>query len=107
MSCDQLDNEDEIIVVDGFELGQNYPNPFNPSTQIEFVLEDHGLYTLEIFDIRGNVIRVLQTGAGIPGKYKVTWDSKDKVGNKVPSGIYFYRLSTPTKIQTNRMILLK
>ena len=107
VSCDQLGNEDEIIVVDGFELGQNYPNPFNPSTQIEFVLEDHGLYTLEIFDIRGNVIRVLQTGAGIPGKYKVTWDSKDKVGNKVPSGIYFYRLSTPTKIQTNRMILLK
>ena len=107
VSCDQLGNDDDEIVVDGFGLGQNYPNPFNPTTQIEFLLEDRSPYALEIFDVKGNILRVLQTGVGIPGKYQVTWDSKDKIGNKAPSGIYFYRLSTPTKTQTRRMILLK
>ena len=43
----------------------------------------------------------------VSGTYKTTWNGKNSQGIDVPSGVYFYRLSTNQFTKTNKMILLK
>ena len=35
------------------------------------------------------------------------WDGRNALGERVASGVYFYRLATPVFQQTRRMIVLK
>ena len=85
----------------------NYPNPFNPNTNIEFKLEDYSQFSLDIFDITGRLVRNLDGGYGSPGQYAAVWDSRNDLGEKVPSGVYFYTLLTDDHSITKRMVLMK
>lgn len=104
--CEQV-NVDQIIQLDDFVLLQNYPNPFNPVTEITFQLIEDGYFSLEIFDVKGNLVKRLKAGQGMAGRHVLVWDSTDEVGQKVSSGVYFYRLKTPKRSETNSMLLLK
>jgi bacillopeptidase F (M6 metalloprotease family) len=75
-----------------FELRQNYPNPFNPNTMIEYNLAQSGEVTLEILNMLGEKIATLRNEKQAAGNYSLSWNGKDKLGNEVASGIYFYRL---------------
>ena len=90
-----------------FELGQNFPNPFNPSTEIEFTLSIAGRARLEIYDMLGREVRRLLDGPIDPGRYAITWDGKNDIGQDVPSGTYFYRLTSANLSETKKMTLLK
>ncbi len=85
----------------------NYPNPFNPETKIVFDLPESGQVKLEIYNIKGQKIKTLLDCYMSPGRSEMQWNSKDDNGKRVSSGIYFYRLQTPTKIITKKMMLLK
>ncbi len=103
---DEDDIPDPVYVT---ALQNNYPNPFNPETVIQYSLRDDVERTeLKIYNIRGQLIRTLI--AGIPhqkGEYGVTWDGKNDFGRPVTSGIYFYRMTTPSFDQINKMLLMK
>jgi hypothetical protein len=90
-------------------LEQNYPNPFNPSTRIAYEIAggptDRVL--LSVYDVTGARVRTLVDGVVKPGRYVATWDGRNTHGQPVSSGIYFYRLSTPTRSLTRKMVLLK
>ncbi|MCI0494281.1 T9SS type A sorting domain-containing protein, partial [candidate division KSB1 bacterium] len=75
-----------------FELRQNYPNPFNPNTMIEYNLAQSGEVKLEILNMLGEKIATLRNEKQAAGNYSLSWNGKDKLGNEVASGIYFYRL---------------
>ncbi len=94
-----------------FELLQNYPNPFNPETSIRFdvpALKDGALdVTLAVFNSRGQLIATLFEGAIDGGSYKATWNGRDDAGNLVPSGVYIYRLQSPSFTESRRMLLIK
>jgi hypothetical protein len=95
------------IVPENFTLEQNYPNPFNPETQISYRLVSDGLTTLGIYDLLGREIKVLVNKDQPSGSYTVKWDGTDTYGNKVPSGIYLYRLKTGDFTASKKMVLLK
>jgi hypothetical protein len=95
------------VTPDTYGLDQNYPNPFNASTSISFTLPEPAAVKLEIFNISGQVIMTLKDGIFEAGNYSVIWDGKDKDGNDVAGGIYFYRLKTDTFTETKKMLLLK
>ncbi len=88
-------------------LAQNAPNPFNPSTTIRFTLADGGDTELQVFDVRGNNIRRLVAGSLAAGDHSVNWDGTDDNGQRVSSGIYFYRLRSGSFEGLQRMVLLK
>ncbi|MCB0315264.1 MAG: T9SS type A sorting domain-containing protein, partial [Calditrichaeota bacterium] len=95
------------IIPEVFSLGQNYPNPFNPTTSIQVAVPEKALVTLEIYDITGRKIQTLLNDEQEPGVYTVSWDGTNQFGEKVSSGIYFYRMAAGKFIQTRRMMLLK
>lgn len=100
--------ESEFFGPAEFSLGQNYPNPFNPSTTIEYSVKTSGQVRLAVFNLRGEVVRVLvdedvSAGQQVPA----IWDGRDSFGQQVASGMYFYRLESGNEIQTRRMQLVR
>ena len=94
-------------VPDGFRLLQNYPNPFNPNTTIEFSLTQKADVRLIVYNLLGQQVRVLANESVNPGVYKVEWDGKDELGQKVASGIYLYRITAGSYVETKKMVLMK
>jgi carboxypeptidase T len=89
-------------------LYQNAPNPFNPETTISYTLPRRGSISLDIFNIKGQVVKSLVSERQEQGFYSISWDGKDNNGNSVASGVYFYRLEAEGQTsQTKKMILLK
>ncbi len=85
-----------------YNLQQNYPNPFNPETTIEFAVEKTGQVSLDIFNIRGQKIATLVNKSLAAGSYRVSFDAA-----RLPSGVYFYRLTAGSYQETKRMILTR
>lgn len=88
-------------------LSQNYPNPFNQSTIISYQLPMNGSVELIIYNLMGQKVKTLTTGFQRAGDYSLIWDSRDKYNQEVPSGIYVYCLTTPDRIISRKMILVK
>jgi hypothetical protein len=91
----------------GFALEQNLPNPFNPATRIEFHVPATAEISLAIYDVRGRLVTMLVNGISEPGSYTVSWDGTDAGGQRVSSGVYFYRLRSGQFAHTRKMVLLE
>ncbi|MBA7621063.1 MAG: S8 family serine peptidase [Calditrichaeota bacterium] len=85
-----------------YALKQNYPNPFNPTTVIEYHLPGANEVTLDIYNLRGQLVKRLVDGEQPAGVHTVTFDS-----GGLASGIYFYRLQTAGFTRTRKMLILK
>ncbi len=84
-------------------LDQNYPNPFNPVTIIGFELPEQSDVRLDIVNILGQTVAVLENGVMTAGAHQVSWDASD-----VPSGVYLYRLQVnDDQTLTRSMTLMK
>jgi hypothetical protein len=94
-------------IPDNYVLEQNYPNPFNPETRINYSIPEPGYVILSIYDINGLLVKTLQDGNQPAGRYEAVWDGKNSSGNKVGSGVYFYRIQANSFAQARKMILLK
>jgi len=70
-----------------------YPNPFNPSLTIPFELSRAGEVILSIHDLRGRRISTLADRFYRAGRYEVVWQGRNDRGQRLPSGVYFVRLS--------------
>jgi hypothetical protein len=90
-----------------FSLGHNHPNPFNPETKFRFQLPEVTHVVVEIYNIHGQKILGLLDETLAVGTHNVRWDGKDKYGNLVPSGVYFYQVRTSKYFQVKKMTLLR
>ncbi len=93
-----------------FTLAQNAPNPFAAAagTAIKFRLPVASEARLEVFDVRGALVRTLADGRFEAGEHAVTWDASDFGGRPVARGVYFYRLAVPGRyVETRRMVLTR
>jgi choice-of-anchor A domain-containing protein/uncharacterized repeat protein (TIGR01451 family) len=94
--------EESIAIPTNFSLSQNYPNPFNPTTTINVSIAKTGNYSLQVYNILGQLVTTLFEGEMNPGNYKVTFSA----GN-LASGIYIYRLQGNNINISKKMVLLK
>jgi hypothetical protein len=90
-----------------YSLGQNYPNPFNPETWINFSLPTRQLVTLEVFDLLGKRVVTLVNETKESGNYKLRWDGLSSGGDRLPSGVYVYRLQAGEFSFAKKMVMLK
>jgi hypothetical protein len=88
-------------------LGANTPNPFNPATTIPFELGAPGHVRLQIFDVRGRLVRTLLDGVAPAGPARARWAGEDAQGRDLGSGVYFAVLEAPGFRQSRRLVLLK
>lgn len=90
------------------QLGPNHPNPFNPSTTINYSIAEDSFVSLDIYNIKGQLIRTLVAQTQPAGQHSVEWNGKDNQGKNVSSGIYLYKMSAGGRYtSTRKMIMLK
>jgi hypothetical protein len=92
---------------DGLALTVNTPNPFRTTTRIAFTLPAAGEAALEIFDIAGRLVRVLERGSLGAGGHEAQWDGHDAAGQPAASGRYFLRLRAGRSEKTVSMVLVR
>lgn len=85
-----------------FQLSQNYPNPFNPTTQIVYSLPAKVHVSLTVYNVLGQRVATLFSGIQSPGDHIATFN-----GDRLASGVYFYRLSAGGFSSVKKMLLLK
>ncbi len=86
--------EVEIGLPINFTLEQNFPNPFNPTTIIKYALPFESKVKLSVFNALGEEVNVLVNEFNSAGYHQYEWNGLNSSGNRVSSGIYFYRIET-------------
>ncbi len=98
----EISKETQNSINKSFKITQNYPNPFNVSTTIEFTIDKPGDVILSVYDIRGNLVSILENNRLSPGNYRYLFNAEN-----LSAGIYFYRLNHDGDIMTRKMVYLK
>lgn len=90
-------------------LGQNEPNPFRGETSVRFSLALPGQAKLEIFDVRGRLVKTLVADSRerTAASRSLDWDGSDSNGSALPAGVYVYRLRTASFLASRKMVLLR
>ncbi len=95
-------NDNNGSKIQKFKLMQNYPNPFNPVTKIKFSINSSEYTKLKVYDTLGREVKTLVDRFLSPGYYEINFN-----GNKLSSGVYFYKLSSGPNSIIKKMILLR
>jgi predicted outer membrane repeat protein len=90
-----------------FALEQNYPNPFNPSTTIRFAVAERRDVRLDIYDVKGTLVRTLVNEVVEQGSYPVVWDGTNAAGVVMPSGTYIAKMTAGDYTSSIKMTLNK
>jgi hypothetical protein len=90
-----------------FVLSTNEPNPFSSHTKLAFSLARDTNVTLSVVDVTGRTVQVLHRGAAHAGVTNVEWNGRDTSGNRVASGVYFFRLESESRSTTIKGTLLR
>lgn len=81
---------------------QNYPNPFNTTTLLKYMLHESGNVHLAVYNLQGKMVSLLVSEHQSPGEHSAIFD-----GKYLPSGLYYYRISTAENLETGKMMLVK
>ena len=104
VAVDEINN---ILSYNEFELFQNYPNPFNPSTTISYNLPIKGNVKIDIYDAVGQNIKTLVNSIKEAGFNSIVWNGNNKFNLPVNSGVYFYTVQTDQGRFSDKMMLIK
>jgi len=88
-------------------LDRVYPNPFNPSTTIRYGLTQSGAVKLDIYNLRGQLIRSIDRGNQPIGYHSYVWNGTAENGQGLGSGVYLIRVSIDRETWTQKVLLLK
>jgi lysophospholipase L1-like esterase len=99
--------EAQLNLPETYALEQNFPNPFNPTTAVRFQLPQADQVKLIVFNTLGQQVRTLVDGKLVAGYHAIAWDGRNETGERVASGVYYYRLVTPRYQAIKKMALVK
>lgn len=85
-------------------LGNAYPNPFRGMTNIDLTVKEGETAMVTVYNILGQVVRSYERGQGT---HSLKWDGMDQYNRPCSSGIYFYRVTSPTMNQTKKLVLVR
>ncbi|MFN8176771.1 MAG: S8 family serine peptidase [bacterium] len=97
-----------VDVPTAFELGEPSPNPFGQATSIRFAVPVADRHVrIAIFDVAGRRVRTLLNAVTGVGRHETSWDGRDAAGQRVASGVYFYRMDAGDFSQVRKVTVLK
>lgn len=99
--------EDGEVLPFDFALQQNYPNPFNPQTTISYQVPVTSDVKVEVYNLKGQLVRTLVDRRVNQGRYTVVWNGDNSSGQIVSSGVYFVKMSAGKFKQVRTMTLLR
>ncbi len=102
-----VDDEDQFNQPLLTELLKAYPNPFNPQTVIGFNLKEQSRVNVTIYDITGRRVIVLLDEVIDSGRHSIVWKGENQLGQRMSSGIYFYRMTAEGFSDTKKVLMLK
>jgi len=102
-----IDAGDDILKPTVTALTGNYPNPFNPTTKISFSIKEAGPVSINIYNMRGQLVKTLVNNELENDYYEIVWNGRDNSNKSVASGVYFYKMKTQNYNSTKKMILMK
>jgi hypothetical protein len=102
-----IDSGELVVKPASYTLCQNYPNPFNPTTSIAYTLPGAQNVDIAVYNIRGDLVKQLASGRQDAGLYNISWDATNAAGNKVTTGVYFYRINAGSFTDTKKMTLIQ
>jgi hypothetical protein len=73
------------------------PNPFTSTVHVAFELPRDELTILEVFDVRGGLVRRLVDDRLAAGAHDAVWDGRDGSNRSAANGVYFLRLTQGTQ----------
>jgi hypothetical protein len=83
------------------------PNPFNPALAVEIELNRQRRLRIEIYSVRGQLVRVVENGVRPQGLHRFVWDGTDDAGHRVASGVYLLRFVSEGWDAHRKVVLLK
>lgn len=91
---------------------KSWPNPFHHSTQITYTIpkclvDEQAKVTVKVFNLANRQIRTLENSHKNSGTYSVFWNGRDDSGNRVPAGIYLYKINGIGYTISKKVVLLK
>lgn len=92
----------EAVSGSRYSLSDASPNITSSRTEIAFSIGIEANTTIEIFNQQGNRVGVLVDQELTPGGYAVSWDV-----SAVPSGKYFYRITSGPWTETKEVVVQK
>lgn len=97
---------DQAAIPYTFGLEGNAPNPFNAGTTFSFTLSRNEAWKIDIIDVLGQTVRTLR-GDGAPGELAAPFDGRNEHGDELASGVYFWRVTTPSASGVRKMAIVK
>ena len=97
-----LDIEKLLLNPSSFDLVSLYPNPFNSEVTIQVKVYEKGALNIDVFNLSGQRVKTLINGTLRSGSYSFNWDS-----NRIPSGMYFFKLTNGETVVVRKALLLK
>jgi carboxypeptidase T len=88
-------------------FGPVSPNPLGARSVVRFWTSGPTEATLTLYDVQGRLLRTVFSGQVPAGEHLVTWDGRNAYGQRLPAGVYFFRLEAEGKTFTEKAVLLR
>jgi len=105
-----------------YSISQCFPNPAGPAlehgdggtpfeagaiTQITYTIPDDTQVELALYNVRGEVVRTLDSGLKDAGSHTVFWDGRGESGERAASGVYFIRFAAGDYDATRKLVVVR
>ena len=96
-----------LVSSTGAVLHTAYPNPFNPSTTISFDVTNNEKVSINIYNVKGQLVKNICNQMYDKGYHSIIWNGKDNKGTQCGTGVYFYKMQAGKDTQTKKMMMIK
>ena len=100
-------NENNPVIPNTTTLNCIFPNPFNPSATISYSLDKSSHVNIQVYNLRGKLVRNVYSGTKDSGLHYLPWDGTDENGKECPSGVYLFKLKTSDNTLVQKALLVK
>ncbi len=92
----------------GVTILNNVINPtVGENTIINYTIAKSGLVTVQVFNLEGDIVQILNRGRQAKGEYSFAWNGRNRGNRIVARGVYFIRVVGPGIDEIRKVLIVK